>query len=172
MGALMTSGEVIMIDIIVDEGISHSDLPDDARMRQAVAAACAQAGVSRAVSLCARVAGDDVVHDLNRQWRHEDAVTDVLSFPMQEGPDLNFDESLGDIILAWPFVTREASRLGLNVCDHALHLIVHGVLHLLGYDHAEEVQAKRMQTMESHAMVLLGLHDPYGKKCGKERMNV
>jgi len=165
-----------MIDIMVDEGISHSDLPDDVRMRQAVAMACTQAGVSRAVSLCVRVAGDDVVRELNRQWRHEDMVTDVLSFPMQDGPDFHFDESLGDIILAWPFVKKEASRLGLDTCDHALHLIVHGVLHLLGYDHADEVHAKRMQTMESRAMALLNLHDPYGKasekKYGKERVNV
>jgi len=165
-----------MIDIMVDEGISHSDLPNDARMRQAVATACAQAGVSRAVALCVRVAGDDVVRELNRQWRHEDAVTDVLSFPMQDGPDFHFDESLGDIILAWSFVKKEAGRLGLDACDHALHLIVHGVLHLLGYDHADEVQAKRMQTMESRAMALLNLHDPYGKasekEYGKERVNV
>jgi len=161
-----------MIDIIVDEGIQHSDLPDDARMRQAVAAACAQAGVSRAVILCLRVANDDVVHELNRQWRHEDAVTDVLSFPMQDGPDVHFDESLGDIILAWPFVQKEAVRLGLDARAHILHLIVHGVLHLLGHDHAEETQAGRMQAMESRAMVQLGLHDPYGKECGKERTDV
>jgi len=158
-----------MIDIMVDEGIRHSDLSDDTRMRQAVAAACTQAGVSCAVSLCVRVGDDDVVRELNRQWRHEDALTDVLSFPMQDGPDFHFDESLGDIILAWPFVKKEASRLGLDACDHALHLIVHGVLHLLGYDHADEVHAKRMQTMESRAMALLNLHDPYGKECGKER---
>lgn len=161
-----------MIDIMIDEGISHSDLPEDARMRQAVATACAQAGVSRAVSLCVRVADDDVVHELNLKWRHEDALTDVLSFPMQDGPNFHFDESLGDIILAWSFVKKEASRLGLDACDHALHLIIHGILHLLGYDHADEVQAKRMQTMESHTMAQLNLHDPYGKEYGKERRNV
>jgi len=161
-----------MIDIMVDEGISHSDLPNDARVRQAVATACAQAGVSCVVSLCVRVASDDVVHELNRQWRHEDAVTDVLSFPMQDGPDFHFDELLGDIILAWPFVKKEASRLGLDACDHALHLIIHGVLHLLGYDHTDEVQAKRMQTMESRAMTLLNLHDPYRNEYGKERKHV
>jgi len=161
-----------MIDVMVDEGISHSDLPDDARMHQAVATACAQAGVSCAVILCLRMAGDNAVRELNRQWRHEDMVTDVLSFPMQDGPVFHFDESLGDIMLAWPFVKKEASRLGLDACDHVLHLIVHGVLHLLGHDHAEEVQAKRMQAMESRAMAQLNLHDPYGKEYGKERMDV
>jgi len=157
-----------MIDIIVDDAVKRSDVPDDARMRQAVAAACAQAGVSRAVTLCLRVANDDVVRELNRQWRHEDAVTDVLSFPMQDGPDGHFDESLGDIILAWPFVQKEASRLELDTRAHILHLIVHGTLHLLGHDHAEDTQARRMQSMESRAMALLNLHDPYEKKRGKK----
>ncbi len=150
-----------MIDIIVDEGINRSELPDDARMHQAIAIGCARAGISRSVTLCLRVAGHDVVRGLNRQWRHEDAVTDVLSFPMQDGPDFHFDESLGDIILDWPFVQQEATRLEVDVHAHVLHLIIHGLLHLLGHNHAEEIQAKHMQAMESSAMTMLGLHDPY-----------
>jgi len=153
-----------MIDIIVDGDINYSGLPDEARIRQAVAAACAQAGVSCAVTLCLRVADNEIVRGLNQQWRHEDAVTDVLSFPMQDGPDFHFDESLGDIILAWPFVEKEAIRLGIDVRAHLLHLIIHGILHLLNRDHTEETQAMRMQAMESRAMAQLGLHDPYGKE--------
>ncbi len=164
MGALMASQEVIMIDIIIDGNMSYSGLPDESRMRQAVAAACAQAGVSRTVTLCLRLAGNEAVSSLNRQWRHEDTITDVLSFPMQDGPDFHFEESLGDIILAWPFVEKEAVRLGISTRAHLLHLIIHGVLHLLGRDHADEAQAERMQAMESHAMAQLGLHDPYGKE--------
>ncbi len=153
-----------MIDIMVDGDIDRSGLPDEARMRQAVSAACAQAGVSRTVTLCLRIAGDDAVRDLNKRWRHEDTITDVLSFPMQASPDFHFNESLGDIILAWPFTQREARRLGLIASNHALHLVIHGVLHLLGHDHADDMQAKRMQAMESHAMAQLGAYDPYGKE--------
>lgn len=150
-----------MLDILVDEGINHSALPEDARIRQAVAVACAQAGVSCMVILCLRIANDDVVRALNKQWRHEDRVTDVLSFPMQVGPDFDFGESLGDIVVAWPLVQKEAIRLNLDARHHVLHLVMHGVLHLLGRDHAEETEAKRMQAMESRAMAQLGLHDPY-----------
>jgi len=153
-----------MIDIIVDDGIPLAELPDGALLRQAVAAACSVAGVSRRVTLCLRLEDDSAVHELNRQWRDTDTVTDVLSFPMQEGPDLHFDEPLGDIILAWPFVKCEAERLGLKTGDHMLHLIIHAVLHLLGHDHAEDGQAHRMQTMESRAMRALGLRDPYGEE--------
>jgi len=153
-----------MIDIMIDYGINHSDLPTDAKMRQAVAAACAQAGISQSVILCLRVASEGVVRELNRKWRHEDAVTDVLSFPMQEGPDFHFDESLGDIILDWAFVKKEASRLELDIHTHVLHLIIHSILHLLGHEHAEDTQARRMQAMESNAMIMLGLHDPYASR--------
>ncbi len=152
-----------MIDVIMDGDMSYSGLPDESRMRQAVAAACAQAGVSCAVTLCLRIAGNEAVRGLNQQWRHENAITDVLSFPMQDGPDFHFDESLGDIVLAWPFVEKEAIRLGIDARAHLLHLIVHGMLHLLNRDHAEETQAQRMQAMESRAMAQLGLHDPYGQ---------
>ncbi len=153
----------MMVDIIIDGGMSYGRLPDESRMRQAVAAACAQAGVSRTVTLCLRLADNETVQDLNRQWRHENTITDVLSFPMQDGPDFRFDEPLGDIILAWPFVEKEALRLGIDAHAHVLHLIVHGTLHLLGRDHADEAEAKCMQRMESCAMAQLGLHDPYGK---------
>ncbi len=152
-----------MIDVLVDDGIERTGLPDEARIRQAVAAACAQAGVSRRIILCLRLADNDAVRELNRAWRKIDEVTDVLSFPMQEGPDFHFDEPLGDIILAWPFVKTEARRLGLGAGAHALHLVVHGVLHLFGHDHSDEMQARRMQAMESRAMKALGLHDPFGK---------
>ncbi len=149
------------MDVIVDAGVPLEELPSEARMRQAAAAAAAAAGVSRRLTLCLRVASDEVVRELNRQWRDVDAVTDVLSFPMQEGPGLDFDETLGDVVLAWPFVKREAARLGLDARAHALHLIVHAVLHLLGHDHAEPGETARMRGMERRAMRELGLHDPW-----------
>jgi len=153
-----------MIDVLVDDGIERRGLPDEAKIRQAAAVAASQAGVSRTLMLCLRVADDRAVRELNRHWRHEDAVTDVLSFPMQDGPGFNFDEPLGDIILAWPFVQKEARRLGLDAADHTLHLIIHGVLHLLGQEHDADFQADRMRAMERRAMRMLGLHDPYRKE--------
>lgn len=150
-----------MIEVMLDTGINAAQVPGDATVRHAVAAACMQAGISRKVTLCVRFAGDDAIRALNRDWRGKDVPTDVLSFPMQEGPDYTLEESLGDIILSWPFVVREAERLGLMPQLHAQHLIVHGVLHLLGFVHGEDMDAERMQAMERKAMKHLGLHDPY-----------
>ena len=150
-----------MVEVMVDAGLPVASVPGEAMVRHATAAACMQAGVSREVSLCVRFSDDETMREFNRQWRGRDAATDVLSFPMQEGPAIDPDEPLGDIMLAWPFVCREAERLGVDAVAHAQHLIVHGVLHLLGFVHAEEVDAARMQAMESRAMRSLGLHDPY-----------
>jgi probable rRNA maturation factor len=111
--------------------------------------------------LCIRFSDDETVHALNREWRKKDSVTDVLSFPMQDGDEPEADESLGDIILATPFTTKEAARLSLPVTDHMLHLIVHATLHLLGYDHIDDEDAKIMHKHERAAMNKLGLHDPY-----------
>lgn len=150
-----------MIEVMLDSGMDAAQVPGEATVRHAVAAACMQAGISRQVTLCVRFSDDETMRELNREWRGKDAPTDVLSFPMQEGPAFDLDEPLGDIILAWPFVTREAERLGLEAQKHAQHLIVHGVLHLLGFVHAEDMDAERMQALESKAMKQLGLHDPY-----------
>lgn len=150
-----------MIDVMLDKGIDAGQAPGDATVRHAVAAACMQAGISRQVTVCVRFADDEAIRELNREWRGKDAPTDVLSFPMQEGPDYLLEESLGDIILSWPYVVKEAERLNLTPQQHAQHLIVHGVLHLLGYVHGEDMDAERMQRLERRAMKQLGLHDPY-----------
>jgi len=150
-----------MIEVMLDAGIDAGQTPGEAMVRHAVAAACMQAGISRRVTLCVRFADDKAICKLNRKWRGKDVATDVLSFPMQEGPDFNLDESLGDIILSWPFVAREAERLELGPQQHAQHLIVHGVFHLLGFVHGEDMDAERMQELERRAMKQLGLHDPY-----------
>ncbi|HXH65080.1 MAG TPA: rRNA maturation RNase YbeY [Mariprofundaceae bacterium] len=150
-----------MIDIVVDEDVDMRRMPDMARTAVAVRVTLAlAAGFDGKPDLCIRFAGDDAMRRLNRDWRGKDAVTDVLSFPMQEG-DIDPAAYLGDIALAVPFVEGEAARLAWPAADHALHLIVHGVLHLLGLDHQDDAEAVRMQALERQAMDRLGLHDPY-----------
>jgi probable rRNA maturation factor len=153
-----------VIEVMVDESLSGEEPPDCEAVRVAVSAALEAADVDGQSTLCVRFSDDETVRGLNRDWRGKDRVTDVLSFPMQDGPDYCFDESLGDIVLAWPFVQLEAERLGLRAADHALHLIVHGVLHLLGHDHLDDDEAARMQQLESRAMRVLRLHDPYARE--------
>lgn len=149
-----------MIDVVVDEGI-EAPLPDNTAIYRTVEAACSEAGITRTPHLCIRFADDATVKALNGQWRGRQSVTDVLSFPMQDGAEPDLDESLGDIVLATPFTLREAKRLSLPVTDHMLHLIIHATLHLLGHDHIADSEAELMQEKESKAMQKLGLHNPY-----------
>ncbi|MCX8476267.1 MAG: rRNA maturation RNase YbeY [Sphingomonas sp.] len=121
------------------------------------------------IEIAVRLASDDEVRMLNHQYRQKDKPTNVLSFPMVQ-PDLletvtqNSDDGeviLGDIILAHGICVAEAEERGIGVADHASHLIVHGVLHLLGYDHMDEAEAEAMEEMERAALAALDLHDPY-----------
>jgi len=121
------------------------------------------------IEIAVRFTSDDEVQTLNRDYRHKDKPTNVLSFPMIQ-PDLldtvtqNSDDGeviLGDIVLAHGVCEREAAERGISTADHAAHLIVHGTLHLLGYDHQGDAEAEAMEDMERAALAELGLHDPY-----------
>jgi probable rRNA maturation factor len=116
-----------------------------------------------------RLTSDTEVHHLNRHYRDKDKPTNVLSFPMVQ-PDLletvslNSDDGevlLGDIVLAHGVCASEATERGVSAEDYAQHLIVHGTLHLLGFDHEGDAEAEAMEDMERAAMAALGLHDPY-----------
>ena len=121
----------------------------------------------RPVELSVRLTGDEQVRALNAQWRGKDKPTNVLSFPMAEpeelescaadGPEL----MLGDIVLARGVCASEAAGKAIPVEQHAAHLIVHGTLHLLGYDHQDEDRAADMERREVRALGRLGIADPY-----------
>lgn len=116
-----------------------------------------------------KLTSDDEVHALNREWRGKDKATNVLSFPMTEpaffGAAAQPGEPellLGDIVLAHGVCVREADERGIAVTDHATHLIVHGTLHLLGYDHETgDADAEEMEAVERRALASLGIADPY-----------
>ena len=99
-------------------------------------------------------------HDLNRQWRGVDKSTNVLSFPQIErfGPVVGL---LGDITLARETLDREAEDFGVTLNAHFTHLVVHGFLHLLGYDHIEDDEALQMEGLETKILATLGIADPY-----------
>ena len=121
------------------------------------------------VEISVRLTDDAEVRTLNAQYRQKDKPTNVLSFPMVQ-PDLldtigqNSDDGevlLGDIVLAYETCAREAEEKGITLYDHATHLIVHGTLHLLGYDHIEEGEAEAMEAIEIDTLTAFGLADPY-----------
>lgn len=108
------------------------------------------------------LADDALVRRLNRQWRRIDAPTDVLSFPADDdGLATNAPWLLGDVILAFETVSRAAAEQGKPLADHLRHLVVHGVLHLLGYDHEKPAEAEEMEALETRALARLGVADPY-----------
>ena len=105
--------------------------------------------------------GDAAVAELNRRWRGKAGPTNVLSFPAANAAGGGQPGTLGDIVLAAGVVATEADAQGKPLANHTAHLIVHGLLHLLGYDHAEDATAEAMERLEVRAMARLGLPDPY-----------
>lgn len=162
------------LDIAIDadpEWDSRSDW--QALARSAAVAAIAEsafpqlADSARPVELSVRLAGDDEVRALNAEWRGKDRATNVLSFPMAEPGDLDsvvgdgLELMLGDVILAHGVCAREAEEKAIAIERHASHLLVHGTLHLLGYDHGDEAAAADMEAREVRALARLGIADPY-----------
>lgn len=120
----------------------------------------------RTIELSVRLTGDEEVRELNSAWRGKDKPTNVLSFPMAETEDLKAagegpELMLGDIVLARGVCAAEAQEKAIALEDHAAHLIVHGTLHLLGYDHGEDGAASDMEAREVRALARLGIADPY-----------
>ncbi|MET0361017.1 MAG: rRNA maturation RNase YbeY [Sphingobium sp.] len=169
-----------MLDVIVD-AIPLWDRPVEAwtaLAERAAAAAVAQTPhgemVTHAASfeLSVKLADDAEVQALNAAYRNKDKPTNVLSFPMLQ-PDFMEATALaddgeilvGDIVLAYETCLREAEDKGISLENHAVHLMVHGVLHLLGYDHVDdEAEATEMEAMETAALASLGIADPYGDR--------
>jgi probable rRNA maturation factor len=108
------------------------------------------------------LADDRLVRSLNRKYRGRNKATNVLSFPGLDGPGAPGAPCLlGDIVLARETVVREAGEQGKTPADHLAHLVVHGVLHLLGYDHRTGTQAETMESLERAVLAGLGVADPY-----------
>lgn len=137
-------------------------LPGLSRLAEAAAAEALRGrGIDGAVTLL--FTSDDEMQALNKQWRGKDKATNVLSFPALGGMPVPTGETppLGDIALGFQTVVREAAEQGKTVAQHTSHLIVHGMLHLLGYDHEEDGEAEEMENEEREILARLGIADPY-----------
>ena len=167
-----------MIDVIVDAGPLWPEGTDWAALGRD--AARAALGVTphgdlvanpSMIEISVKLSDDAEIQGLNAAYRGKDKPTNVLSFPMMQ-PDLldavnigdDGETLLGDIILAHETCAREAQERGISLADHTTHLIVHGTLHLVGYDHENDAEAEAMEAIETRALASLGLADPYGDR--------
>jgi probable rRNA maturation factor len=149
---------------VIDEGGDWSGLGNpEALTRRAIEAAfrAASDAPREDVEISVLLTDDAGVQDLNRQWRGKDRPTNVLSFPAPEQPGLPGPRHLGDIALACETLLRECEAESKSFADHFSHLVVHGTLHLLGYDHELEAEAEIMENLEVKALATLGIADPY-----------
>ena len=120
------------------------------------------ADLGRPGELSLVLADDAMVRELNRDWRDKDKPTNVLSFPAEDEIDIpEAPRMLGDVVLAFETLCREAEEQSKPLEHHLSHLVIHGVLHLLGYDHIEDTEAQEMEALEAQLLESLGISNPY-----------
>jgi probable rRNA maturation factor len=168
----------MMLEVAIDadpewDSSGHNAANWGALARSAATAAIAESAFpqlgqgARPVELSVRLTSDQQVRALNAEWRGKDNPTNVLSFPMADADDLTASAGagpelmLGDIILARGVCAAEAAAKAIPLDQHAAHLMVHGTLHLLGYDHMDDGSAGDMEAREVRALARLGIADPY-----------
>ncbi len=121
---------------------------------------CALEGRHPAAELAVRIVDEAEITALNRRYRGKDGATNVLSFPFDAMPGVE-TEQLGDVVICAPVVAAEAVTQGKSLQAHWAHIVIHGVLHLLGFDHHLDDEAQQMEALEIRLLASLGLPDPY-----------
>ena len=153
------------VDVLI-ESQAWQALPNaEDVVRRAVTLAAASAAMTnhRGTEVSVLLCDDHTIAGLNAHWRGQEGPTNVLSFPAPPLPRAAPDgrAPLGDIAIAYETVAREAAEQGKPVTDHLFHLVVHGFLHLLGYDHHVDGEAERMERLERDILAQIGIADPY-----------
>jgi probable rRNA maturation factor len=153
----------VRVDFVESSRAWRRSLPARTLAREAIAVASIECGIAlrRGAEVCVHLVGDAEIQALNAQWRGVDAPTNVLSFPAVEPARLGEARLLGDVLIAFETVSREAEHERKALRDHYRHLVVHGFLHLLGFDHVEDGQAEAMEALETRVLARLGVADPY-----------
>ena len=147
-------------DVHIDVQVSSSStfLPDELQLKAWAEAAVGQHKDEAEISFL--IVDLEEGADLNARWRNKEGATNVLSFPSDLPPELNLP-LLGDLVICAPVVEKEAKEQVKTLESHWAHMVVHGTLHLLGYDHIKEDQAEKMESLETAILKELGYPDPY-----------
>jgi probable rRNA maturation factor len=146
--------------LTVQHATDDADLPARGLLRRCVAAA-----LERDAEITLRFVDQDEARRLNRRYRHRDRPTNVLTFVYDDERDV----LRGDIVLCTPVLRREAQEQGQALAAHCAHLVVHGTLHLQGYDHVDDAGAARMEAHETAILARLGFADPYAAEHSTDR---
>lgn len=154
------------VQVLVRAGAWKKALPRvAATCRVAARAAYARKRRRASAEVSVLLAGDAFVRALNRDYRGQDKATNVLAFAAQEGggpkPRPGATVMLGDVVVAYGTSAREAAREGKSLGDHLSHLVVHGLLHLMGHDHDTDRKARAMERLEAKVLAGIGVADPY-----------
>ena len=144
------------MELTVQDVSGYDGIPDDATIAVWITAAI---GVKDA-SITVRIVDEVEMAELNQQYRHKAGATNVLSFPFENPPGVE-SNILGDIVVCAPVVDREAREQDKTLLSHWAHMVIHGVLHLQGYDHETDEQAAEMEQLETGILSDLGFPAPY-----------
>ncbi len=148
------------IETVIEADHWHTSLPDAEDLANIVHKAARKRVNALDGGVALLLTDNDRVQSLNRDFRNKDKPTNVLSFPSGEAAP----SFLGDIALGYSICLREADEARITLHDHAAHLILHGLLHLVGYDHQTDEEADEMERMETEILATIGVADPYSRE--------
>lgn len=159
------NSKIARADIQADINVVFGEWPDISAPLESIKAILAESPAfqdfaGKTVEISIVLADDNFVQNLNKTYRGKNKPTNVLSFPQDPEPGAG-EINLGDVVLAYQTVKKEAQSQGKSFMDHASHLLVHGILHLLGHDHENDEEAKEMESLEIKILEKLGIKNPY-----------
>ena len=149
----------MQVELDLQLATAAGDLPGEAQLRQWCELALRQRTAPSELTI--RIVDEAEGRELNHTWRGKDYATNVLSFPAEIPDGLLDIPLLGDLVICAQVVEREAAEQGKPLMAHWAHMVVHGSLHLLGYDHIEDGEAEEMEALEVEFMAALGFENPY-----------
>lgn len=148
------------LTVHIQSDLGWKGLPASRSFRAWIELALKGAKRKRATEINVLITDAETGRALNRDFRGKDYATNVLSFPTELPPSVK-SPLIGDLAICAPVVAREATEQGKRLRDHYAHMVVHGTLHLLGYDHIDEHEAECMEALETRLLASLGIADPY-----------
>ncbi len=153
----------MQLNIGFENHVAEPELPSFAIIEKAVKLSIQPNLQQEDLNLCLTITHKDTIQRLNREYRKKDKPTNVLSFPTHDAIKQISPGELGDVILCLDIIKEEAQNQGKSIEDHFIHMVVHGCLHLQGFDHTENAEAEIMEDLEINILKQMGISNPYHK---------